>query len=65
MLAIVVMWGLSAILTLCGVFPDDPDEIGYGARFDAKTDAIEQSTWLRVPYPRMFFFTIRQNRKQL
>ncbi len=45
------MWALSAILTAAGAFTDDPNELGYGARADAKIEAISESSWIRVPYP--------------
>ena len=49
-LAILIMWGLSGILTWRGVFPDNLEDLHYGARTDAKIDAITESTWIRVPY---------------
>ena len=50
-LAIGVVWSISAILTAFGVFPEDPQSLGYGARADAKIGAIEEAAWIRVPYP--------------
>ena len=46
------MWCMSAILTAVSVFTDNPEAVGYGARADAKVKAIEESKWIRVPYPR-------------
>lgn len=51
MMAITISWALCAILTICDVFPDDPDAYGYNARTDGNLKALEQSTWFRFPYP--------------
>ena len=48
------MWCISAILTAAGAFTDNPDDIGYGARADAKIDAVNEAAWIRVPYPCRF-----------
>ena len=50
-LAILVMWCMSAILTAVSVFTDNPEAVGYGARADAKIKTIQESKWIRVPYP--------------
>ena len=52
------MWSISAILTAAGVFTDNPDDKGYGARADAKIDAVNEAAWIRVPYPCRFNKTI-------
>ena len=53
-LAIASMWCISTILTAAGVFTDNPDDKGYGARADAKIDAVDEAVWIRVPYPCRF-----------
>lgn len=50
-MAIAISWTLCGILTLCDVFPNDPDAYGYLARTDVGLEALEQSSWFRVPYP--------------
>lgn len=50
-LAMALCWLLSYILTVTGRFPDDPNEIGYLARTDAKVDAITKMDWFYFPYP--------------
>ncbi|XP_051886652.1 xan_ur_permease domain-containing protein [Pristis pectinata] len=48
---IVAAWVISFVLTLCNVFPDDPDAYGYYARTDIKSDVISRAEWFRIPYP--------------
>ncbi|KAL5004152.1 hypothetical protein ScPMuIL_017608 [Solemya velum] len=54
LIAILFGWMLSAILTMCGVFTDNPDDPGYAARTDARAGIIEESTWFYFPYPGQF-----------
>eukprot|EP00794_Sanderia_malayensis_P009722 gene9722-10713_t len=46
LLAILLAWGFSAILTAANVFPK-----GSRARTDTRLFVIDQVSWLRVPYP--------------
>lgn len=50
-LAIVIAWLFSYILTVTDVFPTDPDAYGYGARTDLKSDVLRESKWFDFPYP--------------
>ena len=54
LLAIIVSWALSAILTIAGVAESDK------ARTDHRIDVLKNSDWFRVPYPGMngFVFPI-------
>ncbi|KAJ8039472.1 Solute carrier family 23 member 1 [Holothuria leucospilota] len=54
LIAVVVSWTLCLILTAVGAFPDDPTEYGYKARTDLYNDVIQESTWIRFPYPGQF-----------
>lgn len=44
-------WILCIILTAAGVFPDDPNAVGFRARSDVRLDALQQAAWFYVPYP--------------
>lgn len=46
LLAILIMWGVSGLLTLFNVLPP-----GHPGRTDVKINILEQSDWFRVPYP--------------
>ncbi|XP_018428822.1 PREDICTED: solute carrier family 23 member 1-like [Nanorana parkeri] len=50
-MAIMLVWLLSYILTLTDVFPSDSK-----ARTDARGDIMSSSPWFRFPYPCMYFF---------
>ncbi|XP_074640427.1 solute carrier family 23 member 2-like [Tubulanus polymorphus] len=50
-LSVILSWSLCAILTYFEVFPNDPSELGYGARTDASIQALHNSQWFYVPYP--------------
>ncbi|XP_060594872.1 solute carrier family 23 member 2-like isoform X2 [Ruditapes philippinarum] len=54
LISILLNWGLCAILTSAGVFPDDPKAIGYKARTDARNDVIRDNPWFNIPYPGQF-----------
>ncbi|XP_033761497.1 solute carrier family 23 member 2-like [Pecten maximus] len=47
-------WGLSAVLTYAGVFSDDPSNLDYMARTDARAEIITNANWFNVPYPNRF-----------
>ncbi|XP_014283866.1 solute carrier family 23 member 1 [Halyomorpha halys] len=46
LLTIVIMWGVSGLLTVFNVLPP-----GHPGRTDVKISIVEQSAWFRVPYP--------------
>ncbi|XP_039281057.1 solute carrier family 23 member 2 [Nilaparvata lugens] len=46
LLTILIMWGVSGLLTYYDIFPK-----GHPARTDVKISIIEDSSWFRVPYP--------------
>ncbi|XP_046548082.1 LOW QUALITY PROTEIN: solute carrier family 23 member 2-like [Haliotis rubra] len=54
LLSILVMWAISAILTVTNVFPNDPDNIRYKARTDVKMSMVELTPWFYFPYPGQF-----------
>ncbi|XP_067656670.1 solute carrier family 23 member 1-like [Haliotis asinina] len=54
LLSILVMWAISAVLTVTNVFPDDPDDIRYKARTDVKLSLVELTPWFSIPYPGQF-----------
>ncbi|XP_060073951.1 solute carrier family 23 member 1-like isoform X2 [Ylistrum balloti] len=54
LLSVIATWILCAILTLAGVFPDDPKEPSYNARTDRGGDIISISPWFYFPYPGQF-----------
>ena len=45
-LAIIVSWVISAIITAAGGFPE-----GSLARTDSRLDVLHKAEWIRVPYP--------------
>eukprot|EP00112_Aurelia_sp_Birch-Aquarium-sp1_P011657 Seg2450.1 transcript_id=Seg2450.1/GoldUCD/mRNA.D3Y31 product="Solute carrier family 23 member 2" protein_id=Seg2450.1/GoldUCD/D3Y31 len=51
MLAIIIAWVTSAIITVSGGFPSDPKKPAYTARTDYRTSVLKNADWFRVPYP--------------
>lgn len=51
LLAVGITWVFCLILTITGVFSEDPSERGYQARTDIYNEAIRNSRWIRLPYP--------------
>lgn len=51
LLGIAVTWGLCAILTAAGAFPNDKNAWGYIARTDAQISAVQATPWFQFPYP--------------
>ncbi|RDD39403.1 Solute carrier family 23 member 2 [Trichoplax sp. H2] len=51
LLAIIVAWCISAIITAAGGFPDDQNAPAYRARTDARGSVLINSPWIRFPYP--------------
>lgn len=49
--AIVIGWAVCAILTAAHVLPDDPEQIGYLARTDAKIKLVHDMPWFYFPTP--------------
>ncbi|KAJ8047238.1 Solute carrier family 23 member 1 [Holothuria leucospilota] len=49
--ALIIMWVVCAILTACGVFPEDSNVYGYAGRTDLKADNLRDSPWISFPYP--------------
>lgn len=50
-LALAIVWSLSTILTVTGVFSDDPGAMSYRARTDVKLESLEKAAWFYFPYP--------------
>ena len=53
-LSIGLAWAVCAGLTAGGIFPDDPEAMGYAARTDTKISVLTDAKWFRFPYPRKF-----------
>ena len=51
MLSIMLTWFISFILTVTGVFSDEPGVYGHEARTDLRSSVITSSPWFRFPYP--------------
>ncbi|ETN66964.1 solute carrier family 23 member 2 [Anopheles darlingi] len=49
LLTIGIMWGLCAVLTATGVFPE-----GHPARTDVRLRVLQDAAWFRIPYPGQF-----------
>ena len=51
-LALMLTWGLCAILTAADVLPADPDSWGYAGRTDTEQSLnTEAAKWIVVPTP--------------
>ena len=53
-MAMIVSWGICAILTTTNAFPSDPKAWGYSARTDVRADVLQKTKWFRLPYPGWF-----------
>ena len=51
LISILLNWLLCGILTYAGVFTNDPNNVEYRSRTDARLDVIIDSSWLNFPYP--------------
>ena len=51
LISIIINWSLCAILTTTGVFTDDPKNVGYNARTDARSGIIRDNPWFTFTYP--------------
>ena len=58
-LAIVVAYIFSIILTYTNVFPDDKSHIFYKARTDSRLTVLNNANWFRFPYPGMCYLAIQ------
>ncbi|KAK3096307.1 hypothetical protein FSP39_025525 [Pinctada imbricata] len=54
LIAMLLGWGVCAILTVCGVFTEDPNNIEYKARTDYNVEYIQKAPWIQFPYPGQF-----------
>lgn len=54
LISVGLSWFLCFVLTATGVFTNDPNGWGYGARTDIKTDVLTKTSWFRFPYPGQF-----------
>nr|XP_054767362.1 solute carrier family 23 member 1-like [Lytechinus pictus] len=50
-MAILLSWAFTYILTVYNVFPDSPTVYGYPARTDIRTSVLQDAPWFRFPYP--------------
>ena len=50
-LAVLTAWLLCAVLTVAGALPTERGQWGYLARADIKMDVLNQTAWIRFPYP--------------
>jgi len=50
-MAIILGWGLCAILTATDAIPNDPTHWSYDARTDVKINVLSEANWFRFPYP--------------
>ncbi|XP_060072559.1 solute carrier family 23 member 1-like [Ylistrum balloti] len=51
LIAIIISWLISFIITEAGGFTDNPKDKGYQARTDARLDSIKNAKWFFFPYP--------------
>ncbi|XP_060064647.1 solute carrier family 23 member 1-like [Ylistrum balloti] len=54
LIALLFGWAVSAILTVCGVFSNDPKATDYFARTDVMSGVIQNASWIYFPYPGQF-----------
>ncbi|KAK3098015.1 hypothetical protein FSP39_015346 [Pinctada imbricata] len=54
LIAMMIGWGVSGILTATGNLTSDPDNIQYRARTDIGHDVITNASWFYFPYPGQF-----------
>ncbi|XP_033756827.1 solute carrier family 23 member 1-like isoform X2 [Pecten maximus] len=54
LIAIVISWLISFIITVAGGFTDDPTDKGYQARTDARLDSVTNAKWFFFPYPGLY-----------
>ncbi|XP_065054008.1 solute carrier family 23 member 1-like isoform X2 [Rhopilema esculentum] len=51
LLAIVLAWVVSAIVTAAGGFSSNPKAASYSARTDSRIGVLKNADWFRIPYP--------------
>ncbi|XP_035828730.1 solute carrier family 23 member 1 [Aplysia californica] len=54
LIAVLLIWIVSTILTSAGVFTSDKEDPSFLARSDAKLDIIYRSPWIQITYPGQF-----------
>ena len=60
-MAMIVSWGICAILTTTDALPSDPKAWGYSARTDVRADVLQKTKWFRFPYPGKIKYIIGSN----
>ena len=51
LLACIVGWSVSAIITSAGGFSDDPKAADFYARTDSRLYIVDKTAWFIFPYP--------------
>ncbi|KAL5022497.1 hypothetical protein ScPMuIL_001652 [Solemya velum] len=54
LIAMLLGWAISAIITVSGGFSDDPKHPSYRARTDAQIEVMYEADWFHFPYPGQF-----------
>ncbi|XP_060081735.1 solute carrier family 23 member 2-like [Ylistrum balloti] len=54
LIAIIVGWLVSIVLTMTGSLSDDPKSAQFFARTDSRVKVIEEANWFYFPYPGQF-----------
>ena len=52
-ISIMIAWCIAHICTITDLFPKDPSLYGHQARTDVIPLAIDEASWVRIPYPGM------------
>ena len=51
LISVLVNWCICGVLTSTGMLTDDPENIQYETRTDARIKVIADSPWFNIPYP--------------
>ena len=51
LIAILINWGICGILTATGTLTNDPNDVGYNTRTDARSRVLAEAPWINIPYP--------------
>ncbi|RUS81874.1 hypothetical protein EGW08_010344 [Elysia chlorotica] len=54
LIALVVGWLVSFVMTVSGALSGDPDSVQFKARTDARQTGVSQTDWILLPYPGQF-----------
>ncbi|XP_069139817.1 solute carrier family 23 member 1-like [Argopecten irradians] len=54
LIAVIISWLISLIITEAGGFTDDPTDKAYQARTDARLESITSAKWFFMPYPGLY-----------